>query len=213
MKKYLKKIFSLVMVFALVAVSAMALQVKPVKANSGVTIYFHNTLGWKQVYVYTFNGSTAVGQAWPGSAMTSIGNGWYKYSYTSDKALNPIFNNNDSVSVAQTNNVTPADLSVSKSAYWFVPASGDSKNAYGKTAVDVKVYTDAKSAGFTAASNTSTNTNNTSSTSTNKSTNTTGTTDSTPKTGDSNTAAVVGIVGLVSLIAMCAVIGKKKAEA
>lgn len=210
MKKYLKKIFSIVMVFALVAVSAMALPVKPVKASSGVTIYFHNTLGWKQVYVYTFNGSTAVGQAWPGSAMTSIGNGWYKYSYTSDKALNPIFNNNDSVSIAQTNNVTPADLSVSKSAYYFVPASGDSKNAYGKTAVDVKVYTDAKSAGFTAASNTSTNT---SSTNTNNSTKTAGTTDSTPKTGDNNTAAVVGIVGLVSLIAMCAVIGKKKAEA
>lgn len=48
---------------------------------SGLTVHYYNSAGWSTVnmYVYTGSGSTAtqLTGAWPGSMMTSEGNGWF----------------------------------------------------------------------------------------------------------------------------------------
>lgn len=197
------------MVFVFVAVSAAVMQAKPVSAaTNGVTVYFHNTVNWKQVYCYTWQGTSATGKAWPGTEMTNLGNGWYSFTYTGTKALNVVFNDNGKPKTNQTADYTPKDLPLTQSAYWFVPGTSSQDNANGMGGgVTVTVYKTAE-AGWptpTVASTTTTK----STTTTTKTT----VTDNTPKTGDNNTVYAVGAIGLVSLIAMCAVFGKKKIHA
>ena len=50
-------------------------------AGTGTTIHYYNSNGWSQVSMYVYNGSgssaTIHTGAWPGTLMTSEGNGWY----------------------------------------------------------------------------------------------------------------------------------------
>jgi hypothetical protein len=205
MKKYFKKVIACVMALAIMAVSVGTLPALQAKAaTKGVTIFFQNTDNWKDVYCYTWYGSGAVGTAWPGQKMTDAGNGWMKATYTGDKPLNVIFNNNGKPKIVQTADQTPKDLPLTQEAYWFTLASTTSQNAGGEGGgTNVIVNTAAKSGWPTVAAAV---------TSSSASTVTT-TKDATPKTGDNNTVAVIGTVGFISLAAVCLLLNKRKIKA
>ena len=73
--------------------------------ETGITIHYYNSNSWTQVamYVYTEVGSTATlySGPWPGTLMTTDGNGWFTGKIdTVDSALF-IANNNDTINGAQ----------------------------------------------------------------------------------------------------------------
>lgn len=145
MKKLLKKAMAAITTFALIAVSAVSLSA-PAKAASGVTVFFQNSQNWSSVYCYTFYGSgpTTGSPSWPGSKMTSVGNNWYKFTYTGSQPLNVIFNDNGT---HQTSNHTPKDLT--GSTYWFTLSGASGSTGYG-TGIGVTVNTSAQSGWPTA---------------------------------------------------------------
>lgn len=128
MRIHFKKLVSVVAAAVVALVFSAYL---PAKAASGVTVYFQNSANWSAVYCYTWYGSGAVGTAWPGQQMTSVGNGWYSFTYTGDKPLNVVFNDNGKPTPNQTADQNPKDLPLTQSAYWFTLAGTSAQNAGG----------------------------------------------------------------------------------
>lgn len=215
MKNFLKKGLAFTAAFMVVAASVFALAKTTTNAaSSGVTIYFENTQSWSDVYCYTFYGSGAVGTAWPGMKMTKVSGttDWYECTYTQDKALNPVFNDNNG---NQTANVTPGDLDVtSQKVYWFVPSASTSQNAGGMGGgANVTVSTTAQ-AGWPQPTSTSSTSSKTSSTSSTSSKTASATTDSSPKTGDTNAMPLfAGVIGAAALGGLAVLYAKKKVKA
>lgn len=128
MRIHFKKLISAVAAAVVALVFSASL---PAKAAGGVTVYFQNSANWSAVYCYTWYGSGAVGTAWPGQQMTSVGNGWYSFTYTGDKPLNVVFNDNGKPTPNQTADQNPKDLPLTQSAYWFTLAGSSAQNAGG----------------------------------------------------------------------------------
>lgn len=144
MNKIFKKVLSCVIALALVTASAVALKAMPVKAASGVTIYFNNAnTKWSQVYCYLFTGSGDNGLIWPGTQMTDLGNGWFSFTYTGTDPIDPVFNDNGS---NQTNNCTEMDTS--SSAVYYVPTTEENNAMSHSIAWNLDVTTDPAAAGF-----------------------------------------------------------------
>ena len=132
MKQTFKRLLSSILALALIIVPLTAYPLTTVAAEgSEVTVYYQNSLEWKQVYCYVWYGSGSVGKAWPGEAMTDLGNGWFKMVYKGDKPLNVVFNDNGKPKPQQTANHTPADLDITKSTYWFTNGDGKEDNPDG----------------------------------------------------------------------------------
>ena len=72
-------------------------------------IYYYNYNEWDNVYIYAWTATASYYpvNAWPGTAMTAEGDGWYKFTLNVDETkvagLSLIFNNDDG---AQTPNIT-----------------------------------------------------------------------------------------------------------
>lgn len=121
----MKKFLSLLMAMAVVAISAFTVTAIPVKASSTMTIYYQNT-GWydKQdaTFCYAFSGPTDYG-AWQtaGTAMTPVGNGWYKRTFSPTADVQVVFSCAD----GQTSNSDV--LSASNSTYWVTNSTTDAK--------------------------------------------------------------------------------------
>ena len=84
------------------------------------TIYFRNTAGWEQVYIWAYieGGENFTGGTWPGMAMTPVEGEVNLYSYElSVKAEKVIFSNNGT---PQTENLT-------------IPTNGNDQYTYGDT--------------------------------------------------------------------------------
>lgn len=197
MNKFFTKLLSGVVTMAVLAASVAAL---PAKAASGnVIVYFKNTSNWKQVYCYTFNGSSGTGPSFPGTQMTSVGNGWYKYVYTGSKALNVIFDDNVQPTPTQTSNNDPKDLDLSKDAYWFVPTGEVASNAGANMGSGSKVSISTTApAGFTD------NTLSSSTASSKKSTSTS------PSTGDNNMVPAACAAMIIAAAGVAFTISRKK---
>lgn len=199
MNKFFTKLLSGVVTMAVLAASVAAL---PAKAASGnVTVFFKNTMGWSQVYCYTFQGSSGTGPSFPGTQMTSVGNGWYKYTYKGTKALNVIFDDNKQPTPTQTSNNNPKDLDLSKDAYWFVPTGVVASNAGANmgSGSTVTVYQSAQ-AGFPTVTASASSTSSTSSKS--KSTS--------PSTGDNNMVPAACAALVVAAAGVAFTISRKK---
>ena len=70
------------------------LQIYRLGAPTERVIYFRNTSGWSAPYIYAWNSSATVTDAWPGNAMTKVSGTTNIYSYTlSNEATNVIFTN------------------------------------------------------------------------------------------------------------------------
>jgi len=192
MKHVLRKLMTAVMAIAIVATAAVALPKETVSAASGVTIYFQNSKSWSDVYCYTFSGSSSTGDVWPGTKMTSVGDKWYKITYTGTKPLNCIFSNGDKT---QTSNHDPKDLDISKSAYWFTLSdSSGGSTGYGD-GLGVTVNTSAQS-GWPADSEDTTSASSDSVSGNSSSAEN----ETSPKTGDNSTAAAAGMA-VITVIA------------
>lgn len=202
MNKFITKFLSGVITMAVLASSIVAL---PAQAASGnVTVFFKNTLNWSQVYCYTFQGSGGTGPAYPGTAMTSVGGGWFKYTYTGSKPLNVIFDDNGKPTITQTVNNNPADLAVSASAYWFVPTGASADNAGGMgSGSPVTVYTSAQ-AGFPTVTAATTSATSSAAATSSKSTK------SSPSTGDNNMVPAAGAAIVLAAAGIAFTISRKK---
>lgn len=116
----------------------------PVKAGyPNVTVYFKNVENWSNVYCYLFTGSKANGPEWPGTKMTSLGNGWYSFAYTGTDPINPVFNDNGS---NQTNNC--AEMATSNKQIFYVITGQSTNSMSKKLGYDLTIYTDPVKAGF-----------------------------------------------------------------
>ena len=61
---------------------------------SGTTIYFKSENGWTNANIYSWVTGGTITEAWPGSAMTSLGDGWFSYTFAEGIVpTNIIFNN------------------------------------------------------------------------------------------------------------------------
>ncbi len=69
------------------------------KTSTGPIVHYYNASSWSQVYMYTYTGSgtsaTQYSGAWPGTAMTNDGNGWYSGEITGPESIKFIANNNN----------------------------------------------------------------------------------------------------------------------
>ena len=78
---------------ATTATSATTATTATTPSGSGMTMYCNNTAGWSTLYCYMWSDGTGNNAAWPGVAMTNLGNN--VWTYVSDKAYdNVIFNAN-----------------------------------------------------------------------------------------------------------------------
>jgi hypothetical protein len=74
------------------------------------TVYFKNTDGWRDVYVYAWSGNTKLSGEWPGTKMKSFDGAYYYYTF-SEAPNNVIFTNYSGV---QTADLTFADHALYK---------------------------------------------------------------------------------------------------
>lgn len=185
----------------LLTVAALVVMSVPFQAfaeNDSVTIYFKNTGNWEEVYGYTWYGAGSTGQGWPGTQMTDAGDGWFKMVYEGTKPLNVIFNNNGKPSNAQTGNHTPADLSLDKNTYWFVPSSETADSGDGMSSGLVVTIYDTAQDGFPAAQAEQASTDSAEQTTT------------PPTTGVENNAYIILVLSLITISGVC--ILKKKSN-
>ena len=96
------------------------------------TIYFKNTDGWSNVYLYAWHDQgSAVTAAWPGDAMTLVDGETNLYAITVPvSATNVIFNNG---SGTQTANIVPsaqANTYDYATGFWYVKGESNTADAY-----------------------------------------------------------------------------------
>ena len=100
-----------------------------------VTIYVKNIYGWTTVNCYIWNNNHKDGAgiaSWPGTAMTSDGSNWYKYTFKSDKDfsnLKVIFNNGSSETPTFSYNESKPYCSI---GVWY-STKGEADTAYNNT--------------------------------------------------------------------------------
>ena len=80
----------------------------PTPGTGGMTLYFKNTANWSKVNCYLWTDGQGDEKAWPGNAMTSIGDGVWMYT-TTKKYVNCIFNNGSGGDGNQTGNLVAKD--------------------------------------------------------------------------------------------------------
>ena len=80
----------------------------PTPSTGGMTLYFKNTANWSTVNCYLWTDGQGDEKAWPGNAMTSIGDGVWMYT-TSKKYVNCIFNKGIGGDGNQTGNLVAKD--------------------------------------------------------------------------------------------------------
>ncbi len=94
------------------------------------TVYFNNTLGWKQPYAYIWNGKdNKYANAWPGKPMTHISGDIYYYTFSSYYDY-IIFNDGNN----QGGAVKTKDIEVKDGHIYMI--SGTNDNGYGWTEED-----------------------------------------------------------------------------
>lgn len=105
---------------------------KPTSSGDGITVFLKNEAGWSAAYCYMWTeGASGSNKAWPGEAMTSIGDDVYMYT-SSTAFANCIFNAGGNQS--QTGNLTTKNGHIynNKTGEWSV---------YDLSDLQVKSYT------------------------------------------------------------------------
>ncbi|NUQ82072.1 MAG: starch-binding protein [Bacteroidetes bacterium] len=90
-------------------------------------IYLYKPADWAGVKIYFWNVSSGATTTWPGVDMTSIGNNWYKYTFTGANSASIVFNDGAGKQ--------SSDLSRSGSDGWYY--NGAWYNSLGDTPVSV----------------------------------------------------------------------------
>lgn len=76
---------------------------KEVESSTNVKVHYYNSQSWSNVTLYAYDERTGTAKlltgAWPGSAMTSEGNGWYTYPEISSDYAQVIFTNGNGTQI------------------------------------------------------------------------------------------------------------------
>jgi hypothetical protein len=62
-------------------------------ASDSLIVHFYKPIAWTNAWIYVWGITGVTSPGWPGTAMTSENNGWYKYVIHGTKTCNLIFNN------------------------------------------------------------------------------------------------------------------------
>ncbi|WP_310604611.1 starch-binding protein [Anaerosporobacter sp.] len=135
MKKKLEKVLSFVLVFAFVAMgfilpNKLVLAADATDSNAGdsIKIYYYNENGWDNVNIWSWTMQTTkdlAQNAWPGDAMTDVGDGWFCAEIVSDESIGVLFTNNSGAQTADCK-----DLAIGNT-YWLTNGSEDLLNDSG----------------------------------------------------------------------------------
>ena len=71
------------------------------KRPDEITIYFYKPENWSSPNIYYYQNDFDTGSAWPGSAMTSVGDNWYTYTITKYSTAKALFNDGNNQVPAQ----------------------------------------------------------------------------------------------------------------
>ncbi|WLD58619.1 pullulanase-type alpha-1,6-glucosidase [Salinispirillum sp. LH 10-3-1] len=83
-----------------------------------LVVYFEKPTNWGTAYVHYWNAIPAgsvTNSSWPGVAMTSVGDGWYRYAFDGVSSINVVFNDNGR---AQTSDLTRAENGCYQGGVW-----------------------------------------------------------------------------------------------
>lgn len=80
MKKIYNKIVVVLMAFVMLI---LVMPIQRVEASGSYTVYVDVPDGWNAPYIWTWNSTGDLFDAWPGKQMVDDGNGWYRYSLPS----------------------------------------------------------------------------------------------------------------------------------
>lgn len=219
----MKKIVSILSAAALLMAAVFSVNVKEVKAEENTVIHVKNEIGWKSVNIYNWGDDGEVAGAWPGTAMTDEGNGWYTISFEVKGKMNLVFcvdEDGDGTAESQTGDLK--DVDASSGEVWIALQGGETEeNALGAAVAGTPVLLDGKPDDYAGAeekeeveekaeedaeSETQTEGNNDEEAETQEDSNVSADKDSTPATGD---AANVAILLIMLASAAAYVISKK----
>lgn len=131
----MKKVLRYVSIIALVLFIGVGIAIGANSASAAskktVTIHVKNSVNWKKVCVYTYDGDGELAGSWPGKAMkkNKLNKGWVDYTFKTSSELNLVFNNG-SKRGAQTNDIK--HVKNNKKEYWITITGGSkAKNDMG----------------------------------------------------------------------------------
>jgi len=87
----MKKLVSILSVVALLLVSVFTVNVNEAMAAEKVDIHIRNGVGWESINIYNWGDDGEIAGAWPGTAMTDEGNGWFTISFEVTGKMNLVF--------------------------------------------------------------------------------------------------------------------------
>lgn len=142
MKKAAKIFSALVLALTMV----LSVQAENAKAAGNVVVHVQNGIGWENVNIYIWGNDGELAGAWPGTAMTEEGDGWYTATFEATDLLNFVFcvdADGDGTAEAQTGDLN--DVDPSSGEIWIKLDGGEeAENALGAAVSGSAVLLDGK---------------------------------------------------------------------
>ncbi len=132
-KSKMKKLVSIISAVALMLVSVLTVNVTEAMAAEKVDIHIKNGVGWESINIYNWGDDGEIAGAWPGTAMTDEGNGWFTISLEASGKMNLVFcvdADGDGTAEAQSGDLN--DVVATDGEVWISFESGEEgENALG----------------------------------------------------------------------------------
>ena len=129
----MKKIVSIISAVAMMFAAVLTVNVQEAKAAEKVDIHIKNGVGWESINIYNWGDDGEIAGAWPGTAMTDEGNGWYTISFEVTGKMNLVFcvdADGDGTAEAQSGDLN--DVVATDGEVWISFESGEeAENALG----------------------------------------------------------------------------------
>ena len=113
--------------------AVLTVNVQEAKAAEKVDIHIKNGVGWESINIYNWGDDGEIAGAWPGTAMTDEGNGWYTISFEVTGKMNLVFcvdADGDGTAEAQSGDLN--DVVATDGEVWISFESGEeAENALG----------------------------------------------------------------------------------
>lgn len=132
-KSKMKKLVSIISAVTLMLVSVLTVNVTEAMAAEKVDIHIKNGVGWESINIYNWGDDGEIAGAWPGTAMTDEGNGWFTISLEASGKMNLVFcvdADGDGTAEAQSGDLN--DVVATDGEVWISFESGEeAENALG----------------------------------------------------------------------------------
>lgn len=142
----MKKIVSILSAVAMILATVFVVNIQEVKAAEKVDIHIRNGVGWESINIYNWGDDGEIAGAWPGTAMTDEGNGWFTISFEVTGKMNLVFcvdADGDGTAEAQSGDLN--DVEAKNGEVWISFDNGEeAENALGAAVAGELVLLDGK---------------------------------------------------------------------